>query len=112
MVVSAYQRGRLRRANGRKDSFARLRTIDLAIGWMRFKQIPVYEAWRSQPYTMVVRYEDLSDDGVGILRVLAQHLGISPTEADLQDLVSDYTGQSAPSELELTSSAAGAVAMK
>jgi hypothetical protein len=95
VVVSAYQRGQLRRANGRKDSFARLRTMDLSIAWMRTRQIPVYNAWRSQPNTMMVRYEDLSDDGVGVLRLLAQHLGIDPTDADLEHLVSDYTGERA-----------------
>ena len=95
VVVSAYQRGKLRRANGRKDSFARLRTIDIATIWMRSRQIPVYDAWRTQPNTMVVRYEDLSGDGTAVLRDLAAHLGVAPTDADLQDLVSDYTGESA-----------------
>ena len=95
VVVSAYRRGQVRRANGHKDSFARLRSIDVAIGWMRFKQIPVYDAWRSQANTMIIRYEDLSDDGVGELRLLAQHLGVAPTDDDLQSLVSDYTGESA-----------------
>ena len=95
VVVSAYRRGQTRRANGRKDSFARLRTIDVATAWMRFKQIPVYDAWRTQPNTMVVRYEDLSDDGIGVLRLLAQHLDVDPTDDDLADLVSDYTGERA-----------------
>jgi len=95
VVVSAYQRGKLRRANGHRDSFARLRTMDMATMWMRSRQIPVYDAWRSQPNTMIVRYEDLSDDGVEVLRLLAQHLNVDPTDADLQRLVSDYTGESA-----------------
>lgn len=95
VVVSAYKRGKVRRANGRKDSFARLRTIDLAIIWMRYRQIPVYKAWLAQPSTQFVRYEDLSNDGVGVLGLLSQHLGVAPSDADLQRLVLDYSGENA-----------------
>ncbi|MGK2955221.1 MAG: sulfotransferase domain-containing protein [Solirubrobacterales bacterium] len=95
VVVSAYRRGQVRRANGHRDSFARLRTIDIATVWMRYRQMPVYEAWLDQPNTQLVRYEDLSNDGIGVLRLLAQHLGVAPTDTDLERLVSDYHGGNA-----------------
>ena len=95
VIVSVYQRGQRRRASGYKGSFSRLRTIDMATVWMRYRQIPIFAAWSYQPNTLIVRYEDLSDDGVGVLRPLAQHLGVAPSEGDLQRLVQDYSGENA-----------------
>ncbi len=95
VVVSAYQRGKIRRANHKHDSFARLRTIDLAIAWMRVRQIPVYNEWRSQPNTQVIRYEDLSDDGLLVLRRLTDHLGLELSDTTLQDILESSRGEKA-----------------
>jgi hypothetical protein len=95
VVVSAYQRGKIRRANGHHDSFARLRTIDLATAWMRFRQIPVYEAWRDTPNTLIVRYEDLAADGRTVVGQLAGHLGITVSDEARDRILSAYSGDRA-----------------
>jgi hypothetical protein len=62
---------------------------------MRFRQIPVYKAWRSTPNTLVVRYEDLSADGCAALQRLAHHLGLTISEEALDEILSAYAGDKA-----------------
>ena len=95
VVMSAYERGKVRRANDKRDSFARLRTVDLAIAWMRYRQLPVYEAWRFQPNTQVIRYEDLASDGVETLRRLDSHLQLMLSDADLERILDTSRGTNA-----------------
>lgn len=100
VVVSAYQRGKIRRANGYSDSFARLRTVDMAIAWMRVRQLPVYEAWREESGAMLFRYEDLKADGVASLRRLDDHLGLGLSDDELTTIADRYSSGGSSKRVE------------
>lgn len=93
VVVSAYQRGKGLRANGNYRSFGRLVTLDVAIAWMRWKQLRTYEAWRRHPGVCMVRYEDLMADPPGTLARVAGHIGVEVDDVELGRLVERYQGE-------------------
>lgn len=98
VVVSAFQRGKGLRENRRYDSFGRLVTMDVAIGWMRWKQLRIYEAWRKHPGVLMVRYEDMMADTVGELARIAAHLGVDIEHRDVESMVERYRGENARSQ--------------
>lgn len=93
VVVSAYQRGKGLRANGRYNSFGRLVTIDVSIAWMRWKQLRTYEAWRRHPGVCMVRYEDLMADPTEVLSGVAQHVGVDVSAESIAQLIDRYEGE-------------------
>ncbi|MEM7271504.1 MAG: sulfotransferase domain-containing protein [Actinomycetota bacterium] len=99
VVVSAYQRGQRRRARGKSDSFARLRWMPLSLLWMRIRQIPVYEAWRREPTTLVIRYEDLKATPEDVLRRVCEHLSIEVEDEEIHRIAVSYTGDNARSKV-------------
>jgi len=93
VVVSAYQRGKGLRANGRYDSFGRLVTIDVAIAWMRWKQLRTYEQWRRHPGVCMVRYEDLMAEPTKVLAGVAEHIGIDVSSETIAQVIDRYEGE-------------------
>src|SRR5262245_23834258 len=52
---------------------------------------PNDEFWRSQPHTLVQRYEELVGDSTAAIRSIAEHLGIALSEPDAANLASLYS---------------------
>ena len=95
VIVSVYQRGKKRRSNGKKDSFARMRTIYHAIAWMQMRQLPVYRSWKSHPGALVVRYEDLQEHPVDVLTSVCEHLAIDASAEAIAEVAASFTGDGA-----------------
>jgi hypothetical protein len=94
-LVSALDRGRQRRARGKTDSFARLSSFAVGLAWMRFHQMPRYEAWRATPGTLFVRYEDLRADPVAEMKRLAAFLRLIVPTSAMQHIADKYRGEHA-----------------
>lgn len=92
VVVSAFQRGRNLRKDGNYRSFGRLVTIDVAIVWMRFKQLRIYHRWNDSPGTLMIRYEDLMNDAADVLRTVSRHLQVVVSDDVLAQTADRYRG--------------------
>ena len=95
VVVSAFQRGRNLRRDGNYRSFGRLLTIDVAIVWMRFKQLRIFERWTTVPETLLIRYEDLTSDALAALRRICEHLEVEVGDEVLEQTADRYRGAKA-----------------
>jgi hypothetical protein len=92
VVVSAFERGKNLRQNGNYRSFGRLLTIDVAIVWMRFRQLRIFEKWKAIPDTLMIRYEDLTSDAVAALRRVCEHLELEIDDQVLTQTADRYQG--------------------
>ena len=93
VVVSAYEHGIRERAEGKKvHSFSKLRSIELAIYWIRIRQIPRYREWRSLDPSLVhfARYEDLVADPRRELERLSEFFGWGVPGEQLDEIIAGY----------------------
>jgi hypothetical protein len=92
-VVSAYEHGKRLRSQGQIHSFATLKTLEEAIlrarNWLK-----IWEAWNSQPNTLLVRYEDLLSQPENELRRLANFLNLTLAEDKRIKIISAYQPES------------------
>lgn len=75
---------------GPYHSFAKLKTVRGALLYLRFKVIPIWQAWATTPHVLMVRYEDLLGDHLAELQRLAAFLNFSLDEDTAARLLEKY----------------------
>lgn len=95
VVVSVFERGEKGRARGRTKAFARFKTMNHTMLWVRYRLLSVYDAWARCPGTHLVRYEDLRADPMNEMQRLVEFLRVDVEHSAMQSIVSSYEGDKA-----------------
>jgi len=98
-IVSALERGEAMRNEktgvrfmgiGPYRSFARLHTLEGAIAWMRWMQIPNCLRWLRTNNVLVSRYEDIRQDTFGQIRRLSEFLDLGLNDEQIGDVIEEF----------------------
>ncbi len=99
VIVSRLERARQMRDRGKSRrrsgvgsllSFGRFYTVKGAARWVRWRLIPVWEAYGRCDGVLITRYEDLLADSVGQLKRLADHLELDVSAEQIEKVVATY----------------------
>ena len=99
VIVSALERGRAIRREGLGErflgigpyrSFARLNTLEGAILWMKWLQLPNCMRWMRAKNVLVSRYEDIRENAFGQIRNLSDYLGLDLKDEQISDVITKY----------------------
>jgi len=105
VVVSALELGRKMREEGLGQrflgigpyrSFARLHTVEGAITWLRWMQIPNCMRWIRNPNVLVTKYEDIRADTFGQIKRLSEFIGLELGDEQISDVIARFDSGSTP----------------
>lgn len=102
VALAAWERGERNRRTGRNKSwwrpggyrsFARLTTHEDAIRWVARTLLPVWDAWDRATGVHRLRYEDLLEDGPGVLARQADFMGLDLDAAKIREIDAPYRAE-------------------
>jgi hypothetical protein len=96
VAVSLFEHGRRIREQGIQSNtgFDRLETLEDAIHFANMK-IAIWQEWRACQGVLMMRYEDLVADPLSSCQRVAEHLSLSLSEQDLQQVIQRYDAKRA-----------------
>lgn len=121
VIVSALERGREMRETGAAEryyrigplkTFARLKTLEGAITWMIWQQIPRWKRWMKCRNVLVSRYEDLRTNTEAEIRRLVDFLELDLDDRQIADVMEEFDYESGDKKPDFRTAGAGRLVNK
>ncbi len=93
-MLSALDYGRRGLAKGRPNAFSHLAGFEAALDFIMV-YVKIWEKWIQEPKVLISRYEDLLSQYVVEVDRLTRHLGLNPSQPDVQAVISRYRPEQA-----------------